>query len=81
MQLYRITRNDPPTVDDMKSHWDLGKRPARLRDEAAWKEVSVFDSAERAAAKVRARDLGSSWPCLRFLTRPRCPMATRGTKD
>ena len=26
--------------------------------EAAWKEVSVFDSAERAAAKARARDLG-----------------------
>ena len=42
----------------LKSHWDLGKRPANPRDEASWQEVSVFDSAERAAAKARARDLG-----------------------
>ena len=40
------------------SHWDLGKRPARAQDEAAYKEVSVFDTPERAAAKARARHLG-----------------------
>ena len=58
MRLYRITRTDPPTEHDMQSHWDRGHRPARPQDEAAYKEVSVFVSAELAAAKARARNLG-----------------------
>ena len=42
----------------MKSHWDLGKRPAKRRDEAAYQEVSTFETPEAAAAKARARGLG-----------------------
>lgn len=40
------------------SHWDLGKRPAKKQDEAAFKEVSTFTTAAAAAAKARARHLG-----------------------
>lgn len=58
MKLYRVTRNNPPVVDDMKSHWDLGKRPAKERDEASYKEVSTFETPQAAAAKARARGLG-----------------------
>jgi hypothetical protein len=60
VRLYRVTKNDPPTEDDMKSHWDLGHRPAsgRKQDEIRYKEVSVFDTPEAAAAKARARRLG-----------------------
>jgi hypothetical protein len=44
----------------MKSHWEVGRRPARGRpqDEVAFKEVSVFSTPEAAAAKARARQLG-----------------------
>lgn len=42
----------------MKSHWDLGKRPQRRRDETAYKEVSTFETAEAAARKARLRNLG-----------------------
>lgn len=59
MRLYRITKNDPPVTDDMQSHWDLGRRPARSRDEAAYKEVSVFETPEAAARKARQRGLGA----------------------
>ena len=42
----------------MKSHWDLGKRPKRQRDEAAYKEVSTFNTLEAAASKARLLNLG-----------------------
>jgi hypothetical protein len=42
----------------MRSHWDLGKRPKDRRDEAAYQEVSTFETVEAAAAKARARNLG-----------------------
>ena len=42
----------------MRSHWDLGKRPSRQQEEAAYKEVSTFDTPKRAADKAQARDLG-----------------------
>lgn len=58
MQLYRITKSNPPTQDDMKSHWDLGRRPGRPSDEASYREVSVFDTREAAARKARALQLG-----------------------
>lgn len=65
MRLYRVTKNDPPTEEDMMSYWDLGRRPARKADDpryeedkAAYEEVSTFVSAEEAAAKARARNLG-----------------------
>ena len=43
----------------MKSHWDLGKRPAKKRDEASFKEISTFETAQAAAAKARSRGLGA----------------------
>jgi len=60
MRIYRIIKNNPPTESDMLSHWDLGKRPVphTPRNEAAYKEISTFDTPEAAAAKARARDLG-----------------------
>lgn len=58
MRLYRVTRNNPPTANDMLSHWDLGKRPADPRSEAAYKEVSTFDTPETAARKAQALNLG-----------------------
>lgn len=65
MRLYRVTKSNPPAVEDMMSHWDLGRRPARQEDDpkyegdkAAYEEVSVFVTAEEAAAKARARHLG-----------------------
>ena len=44
----------------MMSYWDLyvERRPQGRRDEAAWKEVSTFVTAELAASKARARNLG-----------------------
>jgi hypothetical protein len=39
-------------------HWDLGKRPSDSRSEAAYREVSAFDTPEAAATKARARNLG-----------------------
>jgi hypothetical protein len=49
----------------MMSYWDLGRRPARRQDDpryeqdkAAYEEVSAFVTAEEAAAKAKARDLG-----------------------
>jgi hypothetical protein len=49
----------------MMSYWDLGRRPLRREgdpkyegDKAAYEEVSVFATAEAAAAKARARNLG-----------------------
>jgi len=59
VHLYRATRNNPPTEEDMKSHWDLGKRPLHPRDEASYREVSVFDTLEAAARKARAFRLGA----------------------
>jgi len=64
VHLYRATRNDPPTEEDMKSHWDLGKRPSLPRDEASYREVSVFDTPEAAARKARAYGLGDYIACL-----------------
>lgn len=58
MRLYRATRSNPPTERDMLSHWDLGKRPSDPRSEAAFKEVSTFDTLEAAARKARAARLG-----------------------
>ena len=58
MRLYRVTRDNPPTENDMRTHWDLGIRPANRRSDAAYKEVSTFDTPEAAAAKARARNLG-----------------------
>jgi hypothetical protein len=60
VRLYRVTRNNPPTEDDMKSAWELGRRPSsgRVQDEVKFKEVSVFSTPEAAAAKARARELG-----------------------
>jgi hypothetical protein len=40
------------------SHWDRGRRPANPRDEASFKEVSVFDNREAAARKARLLQLG-----------------------
>jgi len=47
------------------SYWALGRRPARREDDpkyegdkAAYEEVSTFVTAEEAAAKARARNLG-----------------------
>jgi hypothetical protein len=59
VRLYRVTNNDPPIDDDMRSHWDLGRRPERSKDEAAWKEVSTFVTAELAAEKARLHHLGT----------------------
>lgn len=59
MLLYRVTKNNPPAESDLKSHWDLGIRPAKPRDEGAYREVSVFDTPQAAAQKARARNLGS----------------------
>jgi hypothetical protein len=63
--LYRVTKTNPPTAEDMKSHWELGKRPPRQGSEAAYqrsveayKEVSTFETARAAAAKARTRRLG-----------------------
>ncbi len=49
----------------MMSYWELGRRPNRPEDDpkyegdrAAYEEVSVFATAEQAAAKARARNLG-----------------------
>lgn len=42
----------------MKSHWDLGRRPVRPQDEAAFKEVSVFETQQAAAQKAKTRNLG-----------------------
>ena len=42
----------------MKSHWDLGRRPGRERDESAFREVSTFNTPEAAARKAQARKLG-----------------------
>lgn len=65
MLLYRVTKSNPPTAEDMKSHWDLGKRPPRHGSEAAYQrsvesyqEVSTFETASAAAAKARTRGLG-----------------------
>jgi hypothetical protein len=58
VRLYRITQNDPPNERDMLSHWDLGRRPALAGGEGAYKEVSTFDTLERAASKAIARGLG-----------------------
>jgi hypothetical protein len=43
----------------MQSHWDRGFRPGRPQDEAAYKEVSVFETPEAAARKARDRSLGA----------------------
>jgi len=64
--LYRVTHHNPPTLDDMKSYWDLGRRPPLVQltdgykrdDERAYKGVSTFDTRERMAAKARALALG-----------------------
>lgn len=60
MRLYRVTKNNPPIVHDMKSHWDLypERRPERNKEQAAWKEVSTFMTAELAAEKARLHRLG-----------------------
>jgi hypothetical protein len=65
MRLYRVTKSNPPTEEDMMSYWDLGRRPDRPEDDpkyegdkAAYEEVSTFATAEQAAAKARARNLG-----------------------
>jgi hypothetical protein len=58
VHLYRVTKNNPPTANDMKSHWELGRRPVRPQDEAAYKEVSVFGTPQAAAQKARSRNLG-----------------------
>jgi hypothetical protein len=65
VRLYRVTKTNPPTAEDMKSHWDLGKRPPRHGSEAAYQrsveayqEVSTFETASAAAAKARTRGLG-----------------------
>lgn len=60
MRIYRVTKSDPPTEADMRSYWDLGRRPFpyRPQDEAAYREVSAFVSAELAARTARLRGLG-----------------------
>jgi len=59
VRLDRVTKNDPPTEEDMMSYWDLYiERRPQGRGEAAWKEVSTFMTAELAAAKAQARNLG-----------------------
>jgi len=65
VRLYRATKNNPPTDEDMMSYWDLGRRPPRTEDDpryeqnkAAYEEVSTFVTAEEAAAKAKARGLG-----------------------
>jgi len=60
VRLYRVTRNNPPIADDMKSHWELypERRPVRSKEQAAWQEVSTFMTAELAAEKARLHRLG-----------------------
>jgi hypothetical protein len=65
VRLYRVTKNNPPTEEDMMSYWDLGRRPGRSQedpryeqDRAGYEEVSTFVTAEEAAAKAQARNLG-----------------------
>jgi hypothetical protein len=59
VRLYRVTKNDPPTEEDMMSYWDLYvERRPQGSGEVSWKEVSTFVTAELAAAKARARNLG-----------------------
>ncbi|MGI8449338.1 MAG: hypothetical protein ACR2MP_19600 [Streptosporangiaceae bacterium] len=42
----------------MRSHWDLGRRPTNPSGEAAYREVSTFNTAEAAASKARLLGLG-----------------------
>lgn len=65
MRLYRVTKSNPPTDEDMMSYWALGRRPGRpeddpryAEDKAAYEEVSVFLTAQRAARKAVAKNLG-----------------------
>jgi hypothetical protein len=77
VRLYRATKNNPPTDEDMMSYWDLGRRPPRTEDDpryeqdkAAYEEVSTFVTAEEAAAKAKARaseTTSPNWRCQTML--------------
>jgi hypothetical protein len=65
VRLYRVTKSNPPSEEDMMSYWALGRRPPRdendpryEHDRAAYEEVSAFVNAERAARKAQAVGLG-----------------------
>jgi hypothetical protein len=58
VRLYRVTRNNPPTENDMKSAWDLGRRPTRESGEALFRRVSTFSTAAAAASKAQLLGLG-----------------------
>lgn len=59
--VYRVSGHNPPEEDDMKSQHQLGtvpRRPLRPEDEVAWREVSTFDTREKAAQMSCERKLG-----------------------
>lgn len=60
MLVYRVTKHDPPTEEDMLSAWELGRRPDPLTpgSEAVFREVSTFNTPQAAALKAQAFGLG-----------------------
>lgn len=58
MRLYRVTRNDPPSLNDFQSAWDRGRRPARPSDERTFRAVSTFTSVDAAIRTAERFDLG-----------------------
>lgn len=61
MRLFRAVRHEPPTVRDMMSAWDLGKRPPK---ETAiqirrYRSVSVFLTLAQLVAKARQYPIGT----------------------
>lgn len=61
----------------MRSHWDLGKRPPDPRSEAAYQEVSTFDTPEAAASKAQALGLGNMLRSWKFQTKPHAHTSPR----
>lgn len=59
MRLFRVVRTNPPTLDDFKSHAELGRRRGRHSDERSWRAVSTFVSVELATEKARTYRLGT----------------------
>lgn len=54
---YRIVRTNPPTINDMRSHMELGI-PLRRTDAEALRlasGISLFDSIERARSQARRK--------------------------
>jgi hypothetical protein len=58
MRLFRATKHLPPTEDDFKSAWDLGRRPPRPEDERKFRAVSTFTSWDSVVEKANIFSLG-----------------------